>query len=92
MSKKIKKKKKVHVTYNKKVFLAPDSILSMSAIHTKILSDGTAILRISDCNNSVRIWNDLNDKDQVKEMVTKITSIQNTLEEFKKGVKIKLEN
>ena len=37
MSKKPKKTKpNVHVTYNRKIFLAPDSLLSMAAIHSKI--------------------------------------------------------
>jgi len=88
MAKKIKKKS--HVTYNKKSFLAPESIHSMAAIFTKIYPDGIAIIRISDCNQTIKLWNDLNDKDQVKEMVTKITNIQNALEEFKKEVEIKL--
>jgi hypothetical protein len=86
-----KKKKKVHVTYNKKTFLAPDSILSMAVIHTKIKPCGEAQIRISDCNNTIKLWNDLNDKDQVKEMLTKITNIQNALDEFKKEVEIKLD-
>ncbi|MFV5697783.1 hypothetical protein ACM55H_05390 [Flavobacterium sp. ZT3R17] len=47
-------------------------------------------MRISDCNQTIKLWNDLNDKDQVKEMVVKITNIQNALDEFKKAVEIKL--
>lgn len=91
MSKKSKKSKtKLHVTYNKKVFLAPESINSMSAIHTKIKSDGIAILRISDCNNSIRVWNDMNDKKQVEEMLTKISTIKDVLTEYEAAVRIKL--
>jgi hypothetical protein len=84
------KKPKVHATYNKKSFLAPESIYSMAAVFTKIHSDGIAIIRISDCNRTIKLWNDLNEKVQVKEMLTKITNIQNALEEFKKEVEIKL--
>ena len=53
MSKKVKTKKVQHATYNKKAFLAPNSINSMAAIFTKIHKDGTAVIRISDCHNSV---------------------------------------
>lgn len=87
---KVKKKPKVHVTYNQKTFLAPESIYSMSAIFTKIHSDGIAIIRISDCNQTIKLWNDLNEPEQVVEMLTKITNIQNELEKFKQEVKLKL--
>lgn len=90
MNKKNKKPKKVHVTYNKKMFLAPDSILSMSAIHTKIKADGIAILRISDCNHSVRIWNNLNNKNEVLEMLTKVSNLEGVLSEFREELKLKL--
>lgn len=86
-----KKKSKVHVSYNRKKFLAPDSILSMAAIHTKIKPDGEASIRISDCNRSIKIWNDLNDKKQTKEMITKIESLITGLTEFKKEVEIKIQ-
>lgn len=42
-------------TYNDKIFIAPDSINSMSAIHCKIYEDGKAIIRLSDCHNSIRL-------------------------------------
>jgi len=84
-----KKKKKEHVTYNKKVFLAPKSINSMAVIFTKIYKDGTAIIRISDCNRTIKLWNDMNEPEQVEEMLTKITTIQKALDEFKKEVNIK---
>jgi len=90
MSKKNKKQKKVHVTYNKKVFLAPESITSLSAVHTKIYKDGIGIVRISDCHNSIKLWNDLNDENQVKEMLTKIENLQTILTEFRKEVEVKL--
>lgn len=84
MSKKDKKKKSVqHVTYNQKEFLAPDCIKSMSAIHTKIYPDGTGIIRISDCHNSIKIWNNTGDKKEVKEFVDKINTIINSLNDFR---------
>lgn len=89
MSKK-SKKKKVHVTYNRKIFLAPDSINSMAVIFTKIYKSGIAIIRISDCNKTIKLWNDLNEPEQVKEMMLKISNIQLELEKFKQEVKIKL--
>ncbi|WP_445454074.1 hypothetical protein [Flavobacterium sp. 25HG05S-40] len=91
MNKAIKKTKKIkeHVTYNKKGFLAPESITSMSAYFTKIYKNGMAIIRISDCNNTIKIWNDMNDKKQVEEMLTKIDTLQDALDRFKKEIILK---
>ena len=50
-SKNKKKSKTLQLTFNKKEFLAPEGIRSMAAVHAKIKDDGTAIVRISDCNN-----------------------------------------
>ena len=88
--KKKKKKNATHVTYSRKVFLAPDSILSMAAIHTKIKKDGEASIRISDCNRSIKLWNDMNDKKQVTEMLVKIDSLINELSDFRKEVQFKI--
>lgn len=88
---KIKKKSKIlHVTFNKKEFLASESIRSMAAVHTKILADGTAILRVSDCNTSVRIWNDFNNKEEVKEMLLKVGNLRAVLYEFEQEIKSRL--
>jgi hypothetical protein len=81
-----KNRKPVHVTYNQKSFLAPGSILSMAAIHTKIKPDGTAIVRISDCNQSIRIWNDFNTKVGKLEMIEKVDMIINQLQHFRSEV------
>ena len=89
MPKDKKKKALFHVSYNKKKFLAPDSILSMAAIHTKIKHNGEASIRISDCNRSIKIWNDLNDKNQTKEMLLKLDSLISVLSDFRKEVEIK---
>ena len=90
MSKKTKKKAKVHITYNRKIFLVPESINSMAAIFTKIYKTGIAIIRISDCNRTIKLWNDLNDPEQVKEFLQKINSIQKELELLKEEVQLKL--
>lgn len=90
MGKKLKKIKKTkHATYNKKAFLAPDSILSMAAIHAKIKDDGEAILRISDCNTSVRIWNNFNIEEQKTEMLQKIGTLISSLQDFETEIKIR---
>lgn len=88
--KKKKKSKSFHVTYNKKAFLAPDSIRSKAAIHTKILNDGTAIVRISDCNTSIRIWNDFNSKEEKQEMLEKVQTLQVYLHDFGEEIKLRL--
>lgn len=83
---KIKKKSLFHLTYNKKEFLAPNCIKSMSAIHSKIYPDGIAIIRISDCHNSIKIWNNIGDKEEVKEFVEKINTMINSLNHFRNEV------
>lgn len=85
-----KRKKAQHIPFNKKMFLAPNSIRSMAAIFTKIYRDGTAIIRISDCNRTIKIWNDLNEPDQVTEMLTKIDTMTAALGELREQVKVKL--
>lgn len=90
---KSKNKKKAliqHVTYNQKAFLAPNSIRSMAAVHAKILKDGTAILKISDCNTSIRIWNDFNDLEEKKEMLIKIDNLVNNLLSFRTEIKSRI--
>jgi hypothetical protein len=90
MSKKGKIKKAHHVTYNKKMFLAPDSINSMAAIHCKIKEDGIAMIRISDCNNSIRIWNDFNSEKEKKEMLLKIEILQKHLLDFRQEIETRI--
>jgi hypothetical protein len=82
---------KNHETYNKKAFLAPDSILSMAAIHTKIKKDGECSVRISDCKNSIKLWNDLNDNSQVLEILQKLDSLIENLDKIKKEIKSRYE-
>lgn len=91
MGKKSKKAKKaLHAIYNKKAFLAPNSLLSMAVIHTKIKPCGEAQIRISDCNNTIKIWNDLNDKNQVHEMLQKANQLISMIVDFRDEVRIKL--
>ncbi len=68
--------------YNKKVFLAPDSIHSMSAIYCKVYEDGKAVIRISDCNNSIRFWNEIENKEGRDEMILKVVRLQRNLSAF----------
>jgi len=62
-------------TYNKKGFLAPDSIRSCADYHAKILPDQRAIFRFHDCNAGVRIWNDLTNPEEVEEMIGKLREL-----------------
>ena len=61
-----------HPEYNKKAFLLPDSILSMSSYHAKIDNDGIAKLTIHDCRSSIQLWNNLNNPEEVQEMINKL--------------------
>lgn len=85
-----KNKKRQHVPYNRKEFIAKTSINSMSAIHTKILEDGTAVVRLSDCHGSIKWHNDMNEKSQIIEFIEKIDTVVAHLQEFRKEIKIKL--
>ena len=87
-----KPKTKVHVTYNHKRFLAPNSINSMAMVFTKIYKTGIAIIRISDCNKTIKLWNDLNDKKQVSEMLEKIDNLQQALVALRAEVVLKNEH
>lgn len=72
--------------YNKKIFLAPNSVDSMSAIHCKIYDDGKAIARLSDCHGSIRWHNQLTDPEQRKEFLEKLGNTITELESFKKHI------
>lgn len=84
-----KKKQPKHVTFNRKVFIAQNSINSMSAIHTKIYEDGTAIIRLSDCHGSIRWHNNMNNQSEVKEMLEKLDSAAEAIKIFREQIKIK---
>ena len=59
-------------SYNQKAFLATDSIRSCASYHAKIRTDLNAIFRVNDCNDGVRIWNNLNNLEEVIEMINKL--------------------
>lgn len=90
---KTKKNKPVqHITYNKKSFLAPESIRSMSVIHTKIKECGEASVVISDCRNSIKLWNNTNNKEESVEMVEKISVLIDSLTNFRHELLSRNEN
>ncbi|MEE6129126.1 hypothetical protein V2E39_17125 [Chryseobacterium arthrosphaerae] len=72
------------MTYNKKSFIAPDSISSMSAVHCKIMPDGRAVARLSDCHGSIRWHNQITDPEGRKELIEKLGNAISELENFKK--------
>lgn len=72
--------------YNKKQFLLPDGINSMAAVQTKIHEDGRAVLRISDCHQSIKIWNNINNENERDDMIEKLSRLQTAIEELKIAV------
>jgi len=73
--------------YNIKAFLSPNSEWSMSCFHAKIHADGIAQFRIHDCNQGIKIWNDLNEIGQTKEMVEKLLTLSDAAKEFAEFIK-----
>lgn len=63
-------------TYNRKVFLLPDGILSMAAIHCKVKESGEAQIRIADCNNTIKLWNDINTPEGFDDMIEKVSNLR----------------
>ncbi|ROI03691.1 hypothetical protein EGI16_10790 [Chryseobacterium sp. G0240] len=72
-----------NMKYNKKSFIAPNSIDSMSAIHCKIYTDGKAIARLSDCHGSIRWHNQITNPHEKEEMIEKLDNVINELKTFK---------
>lgn len=71
---------------NKKLFLAPDSIRSMAAVHIKVYDNNERKeyqMRISDCNNSIKLWGNL-DKESIKEGIDKMNNLMSACFELKK--------
>lgn len=75
------------VTYNSKKFLAPESITSMAAIHCKIKKCGEITIRISDCNNSIKLWNKLENKSEISEFLQKMDSLLKEIQNLKDELK-----
>ncbi|MDR2207128.1 MAG: hypothetical protein LBE36_13350 [Flavobacteriaceae bacterium] len=65
--------------YNRKTFIAPDDLHSFAAIQCKISPDKNgeqiASVRISDCHNSIKLWNKANDKDERLEFLQKLNNV-----------------
>ena len=68
--------------YNKKEFLAPQSIRSCASYHAKILDDGRAIFRVHDCNDGIRLWNQITSPEEAQEMVEKMRKLSEAASEF----------
>lgn len=72
--------------YNQKIFIAPNSIDSMSAIHCKIYNDGKAIVRLSDCHGSIRWHNQIDVLEQKAELIEKLDNTINELLKFRNHI------
>jgi hypothetical protein len=68
--------------YNKKQFLLPDSIMSSASYHATITADGTYTFRLHDCINSIRLWGDLNDVQDVREAIDKLNRLSLAARDF----------
>jgi hypothetical protein len=68
--------------YNKKNFLLPDSHRSMSCFHAKVMEDGIMKLTIHDCKRSIQLKNDLNNPDEIKEAIEKLSNFANGILDF----------
>mgnify|MGYP007071565100 CR=1 FL=1 len=64
--------------WDKKEFLVQDSILSMAAYHAKIKSEPNSQyqLRISDCNNTIKLWGNINSLEDIKEGMEKLETLK----------------
>jgi len=61
--------------YNTKNFLLPESSRSMSCYHAKVMEDRIMKLTIHDCKRSIQLKNDLNNPDEIKEAIEKLTNL-----------------
>lgn len=75
-----------HKTYNKKAFLLPDSIHSMSCFHAKIFDDATYVFRIHDCKTSIRLHGDLKSKQEAWDAVNKLHTLEDGLREYREFI------
>ena len=71
------------MNYNEKAFLLPGSINSMACYHAKIEIDGIMKLTIHDCNKSVRLHNNLNNPEEVREAIDKLTALEHGVSQLK---------
>ena len=73
--------------YNKKGFLAPESIKSMSSYHAKIQEDGEYEFRIHDCVRGIRLIGNVIDLDDIKEAIHKLETLSKAAGEFAEFIK-----
>ena len=69
-------------TYNKKGFLVPDSHRTMASYHAKVMEDGIMKLTIHDCKGSIQLHNDLNNPEEVKESMQKLSTLASAIIEL----------
>ncbi|GAB6121630.1 hypothetical protein [Dysgonomonas termitidis] len=69
--------------YNEKRFLLPQSPNSMACYHAKIDADGKMKLTIHDCNNSIRLHNDLSAVSGVREALDKLAALEAGIADLK---------
>lgn len=74
-------------TYNKKGFLAPESIKSTSSYHAKIMEDGEYMFRIHDCIGGIRLLGNVIDLPDIKEAIQKLETLSSAANEFAKFIK-----
>lgn len=61
---------------NEKIFLLPDSIKSMAAVHIKIHEDRSQYqIRISDCNDTVKLWGGVDDEQELIDGIEKLSNL-----------------
>jgi len=72
--------------YNRKIFIAPDSLNSMSAIHCKIIENNIAVARISDCHRSIKWHNKITDPAEKREFLEKLKNVITELQAFKNHI------
>ena len=81
-------------SFNKKQFLTPNAANTMSAVHIKIKQKTNGIeqyqMRISDCNNAIKLWGDLHTKEDVLIGIEKLTNLSKLATELKSELQNKL--
>jgi pyridoxal biosynthesis lyase PdxS len=73
---------KIWERFNLRNFLVQKSNKTMAAIHCKIKETGEYVVRISDCNKSIRLHGNLNDPEDVNEALEKVRTIRESLNVF----------
>ncbi|GHV13561.1 hypothetical protein FACS1894169_00830 [Bacteroidia bacterium] len=74
------------MSYNEKRFLLPKSPNSMACYHAKIDADGKMKLTIHDCNGSIRLHNDLNTPEGVREAIDKLAALETGIHQLRRHI------